>query len=476
MPAAPPVIYLCLLLLLLGTVLAFVQPPCSRRSVGRLSTTSFQRPQPQRESRTRVSASLSLSFPLPLVSADDRYSLWATAAGAAALGLKLERSTVVGRSLSGPVCAMLVTLVLTNLGVLPAAGSVHMSSLQGFVVKLATPLLLLGADLRKILRETGSLLLAFCLGTFSTLLGSILGYAMFGRSLSTLGVPGDGWKIASALTAKNIGGGLNFMAVCQANGVSPSTLGMGLSVDNLLGIFYFPFISWLGTPFEERKGRLLLKQLLGEPQQQPQQQQKQKQDDKKSAIPSVSASVNDEDDVAQISVYSTALAVGLGIVAVSEHVGKAIGMSSIAVSTLLTVVLASAAPNALQPMVPAGDLLGKLLLLLFFGSIGNSSGTVAATLSTKGVGGLLGFGSVLYAVHLVVIMSLGRVFKFAMPDILIASNANIGNQATASALASAKGWQSRLLPALLVGTFGNAIATFIGIGVGALYKRRGFSY
>lgn len=428
------------------------------------TTTGFLRLQPQR-SRTRVSASLSLPFPLPLVGADDRYSLWATAAGAAALGLKLERSTVVGRSLSGPVCAMLVTLVLTNLGVLPAAGSVHMSNLQGFVVKLATPLLLLGADLRKILRETGSLLLAFCLGTFSTLLGSILGYAMFGRSLSTLGVPGDGWKIASALTAKNIGGGLNFMAVCQANGVSPSTLGMGLSVDNLLGIFYFPFISWLGTPFEERKGRLLL-----------QGEQQQKQDDKKSAIPSDSASANDEDDVAQISVYSTALAVGLGIVAVSEHVGKAIGMSSIAVSTLLTVLLASAAPKALQPMVPAGDLLGKLLLLLFFGSIGNSSGTVAATLSTKGVGGLLGFGSVLYAVHLVAIMSLGRVFKFAMPDILIASNANIGNQATASALASAKGWQSRLLPALLVGTFGNAIATFIGIGVGALYKRRGFSY
>ena len=416
---------------------------------------------------TSLSAASSLSLSLPqLVGADDRYSLWATAAGAAAVGLKLERSTAVGKSLSGPVCAMLVTLVLTNLGVLPAAGSPHMASLQGFVVKLATPLLLLGADLRKIFRETGSLLAAFCLGALSTILGSSLGYALFGKSLSTLGVPGDGWKIASALTAKNIGGGLNFMAVCAANGVSAASLGLGLSVDNFLGLLYFPFISYLGAPFEERKGRLLLKQLLGEKASATGSSQAVSSDMAASAVTG-----GDEEELAQINSYSTALAVGLGIVAISEHIGKACGMSSVAVSTLMTVALASLAPKAVQPLVPAGDMLGKLLLLLFFGSIGNSSGTVAATLSAKGVGGLLGFGSVLYAVHVLCILTLGRFFRFSMPDILIASNANIGNAATASALASAKGWQSRLLPALLVGTFGNAVATFIGIGVGNVFKK-----
>jgi uncharacterized membrane protein len=171
-----------------------------------------------------------------------------------------------------------------------------------------------------------------------------------------------------------------------------------------------------------------------------------------------------------MATYSTALAIGLSIVAVSEHIGNAVGLSSVAVSTLLTVTLASCAPNAMGPLVPAGELLGKLLLLLFFGSIGNSSGTVAATLSAKGVSGLLGFGTVMYAVHLLSILSLGRLLRFSMPDILIASNANVGNQATASALAASKGWQSRLLPALLVGTFGNAIATFIGIGIGGLYR------
>jgi uncharacterized membrane protein len=146
-------------------------------------------------------------------------------------------------------------------------------------------------------------------------------------------------------------------------------------------------------------------------------------------------------------------------------------MSPVATSTLLTVALASSQPKALAPLVPAGDLIGKLLLLLFFGSIGNSSGTVAAALSSKGVAGLLGFGSILYAVHIATILTVGRALRFQMPDLLLASNANIGNAATATALASAKGWRSRLLPSLLVGTFGNAVATFIGIGISALFKR-----
>ena len=394
-----------------------------------------------------------LKLPLTLlqVHADDKYTLWASAAVAAAAGLRLEKSTTVGRSLSGPVCAMLITVVLTNFGVLPAAGSHHMSNLQSVVVKLATPLLLLGADMRKIFRETRGLLSVFLLGTLSTLFGSAMAFLMFGKNLKTLGVAGDGWKIASALTAKNIGGGLNFMAVCSALNISPATIGMGLSVDNLLGVLYFPFISWLGYPYEQKKsliGRMLVPDKMA------------------SSGNGGSAAVSDEEQVAR---YSTVIAVGLVIVAISEHIGRLVGFSPVAVSSLLTVTLATFAAPTMQPLVPAGDLLGKLLLLLFFGSIGNSSGTVAATLSTKGVAGLLGFDSILYAGHLVSILGIGRLLNIPMPDILIASNANIGNAATASALASAKGWQSRLLPALLVGTFGNSIGTFIGLLIAKMF-------
>ena len=101
---------------------------------------------------------------------------------------------------------MLLSAILTNIGVLPPAGSIHLTNLQFFVLKLATPLLLFRADLRKIFRETGVMLQAFLLGTVGTLLGSFLAMFFLSGPLNSIGLPGDSWKIASALTAKNIGG------------------------------------------------------------------------------------------------------------------------------------------------------------------------------------------------------------------------------------------------------------------------------
>lgn len=37
---------------------------------------------------------------------------------------------------------------------------------------------------------------------------------------------------------------------------------------------------------------------------------------------------------------------------------------------------------------------------------------------------------------------------------------------TAAGMAAAKGWRSSIVPSLLVGTFGYAIATFIGVAIG----------
>ena len=137
---------------------------------------------------------------------DNKWGLYAVIASSAASALRLERKTDIGRSLSGPVTAMLITAVLTNIGVLPSTGSIHLVSLQVFVLKLATPLLLFGADMKKIFGETGVMLKAFFLGTLGTLLGSFIAMILLSGPMSSIGISGDSWKIASALTAKNIGG------------------------------------------------------------------------------------------------------------------------------------------------------------------------------------------------------------------------------------------------------------------------------
>ncbi len=63
---------------------------------------------------------------------------------------------------------------------------------------------------RRILKETGRLLSAFLLGSATTVVGSAVAMLLFPLSPYL----GDaGWRIASALTARHIGGAVNYMAV-----------------------------------------------------------------------------------------------------------------------------------------------------------------------------------------------------------------------------------------------------------------------
>ena len=329
----------------------------------------------------------SLQLSSSLIASTDAWALWACIAASAATALKLERTTKIGGHLSGPVCAMLLTVLLTNFNILPSGGSIYLTELQSFVVKLATPLLLFGADLRKIFRETGDLMKSFLLGTLGTLLGSSIGYLIFAIILPlNLKLPiasmldiADSWKICGALTAKNIGGGLNFMAVADILKISPITISLGLAVDNLLGLLYFPLISSLGTAANTSIS------------------------EEKALLPSNPKDTPPKDQGVsperELESFSTALAVGLVLAAVSDKLGVLLHVPSIAMSTGLTVVAASTFTRQFKAIASSGELLGKILLLLFFASIGNSSGNIANILRSPGVVPLVGFEAVLYTVR-----------------------------------------------------------------------------
>ena len=173
-----------------------------RGSVSILSLFTHHRATKSTRPRFPITTSLHASIPSSLIRADDCWSLWAFIAASAAAGLQLEQKTSVGKALSGPVCSMLLSALATNIGILPIAGSPYISQLQSFVVKVATPLLLLGADLRKIFKDTKGLVNAFFVGTIGTLLGSVLSFSVCHSLLQSVGLPGDGWKLAAALTAK----------------------------------------------------------------------------------------------------------------------------------------------------------------------------------------------------------------------------------------------------------------------------------
>ena len=161
------------------------------------------------------------------------WGVWSGLILAGAFGMWSER-TKLGKELSGALVATLAGMALANCGYLPPHPP-EVNHVFKFILPLAIPMLLYSADVFRILRETGRLLLAFLLGSACTLAGSLLAMALF--PLGSLGA--DGWKIAAALTARHIGGAVNYMAVSEALEISPSIFGAGLAADDLILTLYF---------------------------------------------------------------------------------------------------------------------------------------------------------------------------------------------------------------------------------------------
>ena len=161
---------------------------------------------------------------------------------------------------------------------------------------------------------------------------------------------------------------------------------------------------------------------------------------------------------------ATALAIATTVCAVGYGTASAVGMDSsgILFVTALIVALATLFPDKLGSIAGAHEI-GVLLMQVFFAAIGASASIV---LVIRHGSMLFVFAIGILTVHLAVILLLGKVLRLDLAEIVIASNANMGGPASAAAMAVARRWQALVIPAILCGTLGYAIATFVGVAVG----------
>lgn len=130
--------------------------------------------------------------------------------------------------------------------------------------------------------------------------------------------------------------------------------------------------------------------------------------------------------------------------------------------TTLTMILATVFPTQVGGIAGAQEI-GTFMIHIFFGVIG-APASIYLIVTKAPL--LLVFCAIIVVTNMLVSFVFGKILKFGLEEICVASNANIGGPTTAAALAIAKGWHELVIPTLLVGTLGYVIGNYYGIFVG----------
>eukprot|EP00741_Cyanophora_paradoxa_P014408 tig00020801_g13896.t1 len=176
---------------------------------------------------------------------------WAVLAFAAAAGPLLERYTTIGAKLSAVVVSLLAGMFFSNTGILPAESPAY-DAVWSHLVPLAIPLLLLRADLKRLLfppsaspaapaapgqteERLGPVFKGYALGSLGVVIGCVMGTRIFRAT--------DYWKLGAMYIATLVGGSMNFIAVAEALGVRGGDfLTAAIAADNLSMALYFLFL------------------------------------------------------------------------------------------------------------------------------------------------------------------------------------------------------------------------------------------
>jgi len=371
---------------------------------------------------------------MSLIPADNDFAMWAIMLLLVALVFRLER-TNLGQKVSGTIMMILAGVILANFNVISASNNVF-SVVNTTGVPIAIVLLLFNANLKKIFKEAGPTLIAFIFGAIGTTLGTIIGVKMLPLGEFEA-------ELAAVFSATFVGGSANFAGVASAiDFTESSVLAASIAADNVVGVSFMLLLIAIPSM------KFIAKKFSYDP------------------------TLNEYDDVNEVvkeekpfSIEQAVLSLGMAflVVVVSDVLSVMVGYppSRLLILTTITVMIATFAHEKVGKLTEAFPI-GIAIMYLFFGAIGASVNIL--TMLESGM--LLAlFAIIILSVHLVTLLLLCKLFKIGLPEALVGSNACILGPPTAAAMAGGLGWKSLVTPAILCGTFGYAMANFIGITI-----------
>jgi uncharacterized membrane protein len=311
-----------------------------------------------------------------------------------------------------------------------------------YFIPLSIPLMLMGSNVMRIIREGGKLLVAFLIGTLGVVLGSFI-------ATYFINLGADSGNAAGVIAATLIGGSMNFIATGEILNFSTHPLfSATIAVDNfaanayILMLFAIPSFKFLARFFMKPKIENL--EATG------------KNQNEKSYPITI--------ERIALSMLVAALIAGVGSLmspAIQYLFSSKMSMN-ILIITILSVLIANILPKKLKKLEDTAFAIGLWMMYIFLAAIGAS--TNLSDMLQVGPA-VLGFYLIILFFHLIFMISLAKLFKLDVYEIIIASAANIMGPSVAAPMAASLGQKKLITPGILVGILGYVIGTFIGVSI-----------
>lgn len=387
------------------------------------------------------------------INKDETWLLWAILVGIAAISIFLEQRYQFAAKLTGAIIALVGAMILSNLNIIPIESPVY-DQVWEYVIPLAIPLLLFRSNIFKIWKESRRLLFIFLISSVGTVVGVAAGFLLLHQFIPELD------KIGAMMTGSYIGGSVNFAALSTKFQTPGELVSATVVADNSVMAFYFIVLITLPNITFIKK---YFKRLYNS-------------NDVANSNQAEAYWKRNEISLKDIA-YSISIAFVLVAISfkiselVNEYIPKNNHFMEILVSiigdqflllttfTLVTVALFSKFFENLN----ASDELGTFLIYIFFVVIGVPA-SIPIIIKTAPL--LFIFVAVILIFNLSITLFFGKLFKFNIEEMLLASNANAGGPTTAAALAISKGWQGLVGPILIIGTLGYVIGNYVGTLMG----------